>query len=135
MKEYGNEIELIEFIVKSLVDKQDEVKLNVIEGEKSTILELRVSQSDVGKIIGRRGRIARAIRTLLGACAAKTNRRVQLEILDWFMFIKGVILSSYGVNGYARVKSISNNFCDFINLKDNKVLLKKAMALPLKLKL
>ncbi len=51
------------------------------------------------------------------------------------MFIKGVILSSYGVNGYARVKSISNNFCDFINLKDNKVLLKKAMALPLKLKL
>ncbi|WKC81898.1 KH domain-containing protein [Borreliella tanukii] len=82
MKEYGNEIELIEFVVKSLVDKQDEVKLNVIEGEKSTILELRVSQSDVGKIIGIRGRIARAIRTLLGACAAKTNRRVQLEILD-----------------------------------------------------
>lgn len=82
MKEYGNEIELIEFIVKSLVDKEDEVKLNVIEGEKSTILELRVSQSDVGKIIGRRGRIARAIITLLGACAAKTNRRVQLEILD-----------------------------------------------------
>ncbi|AAX17194.1 MULTISPECIES: KH domain-containing protein [Borrelia] len=82
MKEYGNEIELIEFVVKSLVDKRDEVKLNVVEGEKSTILELRVSANDVGKIIGRRGRIARAIRTLLSACAAKTNRRVQLEILD-----------------------------------------------------
>ena len=61
MKEYGNEIELIEFVVKSLVDKRDEVKLNVVEGEKSTILELRVSTSDVGKIIGRRGRSAEGL--------------------------------------------------------------------------
>ncbi len=50
------------------------------------------------------------------------------------MFIKGVILSSYGVNGYARVKSISNNFCDFINLKDNKVLLKKSNGFTIEVK-
>ncbi|WP_024653353.1 KH domain-containing protein [Borrelia persica] len=82
MKEYGSEIELIEFLVKSLVDKKDEVRLNIVEGEKSTILELRVSAHDVGKIIGKKGRIARSIRTLLSACAARTDRRVQLEILD-----------------------------------------------------
>lgn len=50
------------------------------------------------------------------------------------MFIKGVILSSYGVNGYARVKSISNNFCDFINLKNNKVLLKKSNSSSVEVK-
>ncbi|WPM05644.1 ribosome maturation factor RimM [Borreliella sinica] len=50
------------------------------------------------------------------------------------MFIKGVILSSYGVNGYAKVKSISNNFCDFINLKNNKVLLKKNNDFPIEVK-
>nr|WP_267506687.1 ribosome maturation factor RimM [Borreliella afzelii] len=50
------------------------------------------------------------------------------------MFIKGVILSSYGVNGYARIKSISNNFCDFINLKNNKVLLKKSNGFAIEVK-
>lgn len=73
---------LVEYIVKSLVDHPDEVQLNAIEGEKSTILELRVSAEDIGRVIGRGGRIARAIRTLLSAMAAKTGKRASLEILD-----------------------------------------------------
>ena len=59
------EKELVEFVVKSLVDAPDEVSVNVIEGEKSTILELKVAQEDVGKVIGKQGRIAKAIRTIL----------------------------------------------------------------------
>ena len=58
------EKELVEFVVKSLVDAPDEVSVNVIEGEKSTILELKVAQEDVGKVIGKQGRIAKAIRTI-----------------------------------------------------------------------
>ncbi|HPX29098.1 MAG TPA: KH domain-containing protein, partial [Sphaerochaeta sp.] len=56
------EKDLVEYIVKSLVDLPDEVDVNVIEGEKSTILELRVASEDVGKVIGKQGRIAKAIR-------------------------------------------------------------------------
>ena len=58
------EKELVEFLVKSLVDNPDEVSVNMVEGEKSTILELRVASDDVGKVIGKQGRIAKAIRTL-----------------------------------------------------------------------
>lgn len=76
------ERELVEYIAKSLVDDPDGVVVNVIEGEKSTILELKVSQSDIGKVIGKHGRIAKAIRTLLSAAATKTGKRVVLEILD-----------------------------------------------------
>ncbi len=76
------EKELVEYLAKSLVDKPEEVVVNVIEGEKSTILELRVSQSDIGKVIGKHGRIAKAIRTVLSASATKTGKRVVLEILD-----------------------------------------------------
>ena len=61
------EKELVEFVVKSLVDVPEEVSVNVIEGEKSTILELKVAQEDVGKVIGKQGRIAKAIRTILSA--------------------------------------------------------------------
>ena len=76
------EKELVEFVVKSLVDAPDEVSVNVIEGEKSTILELKVAQEDVGKVIGKQGRIAKAIRTILSASATRDGTRASLEILD-----------------------------------------------------
>ncbi|MBA7551423.1 hypothetical protein ES705_43963 [subsurface metagenome] len=74
--------ELVEFIARSLVDEPDGVTVNMIEGEKSTILELRVAEGDVGKVIGKHGRIAKAVRTILSAAATKTGKRVVLEILD-----------------------------------------------------
>ena len=76
------EKELVEFVVKSLVDAPDKVSVNVIEGEKSTILELKVAQEDVGKVIGKQGRIAKAIRTILSASATRDGKRASLEILD-----------------------------------------------------
>ena len=74
------EKELVEFVVKSLVDNPDEVSVNKVEGEKSTILEIRVAQADVGKVIGKQGRIAKAIRTILSARATKDGNRAVLEI-------------------------------------------------------
>ncbi len=76
------EKELVEFMVKSLVDVPDEVSVNVVEGAKSTILELRVSPEDIGKVIGKQGRIAKAIRTILSASATRDGKRATLEILD-----------------------------------------------------
>ncbi len=76
------EKELVEFLVKSLVDKPEEVSVNVVEGEKSNIVELRVADSDIGKVIGKQGRIAKAIRTILSASATKDGKRAVLEILD-----------------------------------------------------
>ena len=77
-----NEKELVEFIAKSLVDKADKVQVNMIESEKSTILELSVDEGDIGKIIGKHGRITKAIRTILSAVSNKTNKRVLLDIID-----------------------------------------------------
>ena len=76
------ERELIEYIARLLVDEPDAVQVNVIEGEQSIILELRVGSEDVGKVIGKHGRIAKALRTLLSAATTKSGRRVVLEILD-----------------------------------------------------
>jgi predicted RNA-binding protein YlqC (UPF0109 family) len=76
------EKDFVEYVAKSLVDEPDNVEVNVIEGEKSTILELRVAADDIGKVIGKNGRIAKAVRTLLNATASKTGKRVVLEILD-----------------------------------------------------
>ena len=76
------EKDLVEYIAKSLVDDPAEVVVNVIEGEKSTILELRGSPDDIGKVIGKHGRIAKAVRTILSAAATKTGKRIVLEILD-----------------------------------------------------
>ena len=76
------EKELVEVMVRSLVDCPEEVSVNVIEGEKSTILELHVASEDVGKVIGKQGRIAKAIRTILSASATKDGKRATLEILD-----------------------------------------------------
>ena len=76
------EKELVEFIAKHLVDEPEDVEVNVIEGEKSTILELKVAGGDIGKVIGKHGRIAKAVRTILSAAATKSGKRVVLEILD-----------------------------------------------------
>jgi predicted RNA-binding protein YlqC (UPF0109 family) len=76
------EKELVEYIAKSLVDDPGGVVVNMIEGEKSTILELKVSEGDIGKVIGKHGRIAKAIRTILSASSTKTGKRAVLEILD-----------------------------------------------------
>ena len=76
------EKDLVEYIAKTLVDDPSEVLVNQIEGEKSTILQLRVAAEDLGKVIGKHGRIAKAIRTVLSASATKTGKRVVLEILD-----------------------------------------------------
>ena len=74
--------ELVEFIAKSLVDSPEQVEVREAEGEQGAVLELSVSHEDLGKIIGKQGRTARAIRTLLGAVSAKTKKRVVLEILE-----------------------------------------------------
>jgi len=76
------EKDLIEYIAKSLVDKPGEVAVNLVEGEKSTILELRVAADDIGKVIGKHGRIAKAMRTVLQAATAKSGKHTILEILD-----------------------------------------------------
>jgi len=73
--------ELVEFIAKSLVDTPEQVDVSQVEGEKSIILELRVAADDVGKIIGKQGRIAKAIRTVVKAAAAKEGKRVIVEIM------------------------------------------------------
>ena len=69
-------------IVRSIVDHPEDVKIKVVEGEKSTILELKVNPEDVSKVIGKGGRIARAIRTLIGVIAGRSNKRIILEILE-----------------------------------------------------
>jgi len=76
------EKDLIEYIAKSLVDNPSEVAVNLVEGEKSTILELRVAADDIGKVIGKHGRIAKAMRTVLQAATAKSGKHTILEILD-----------------------------------------------------
>lgn len=74
--------QLVEDIAKALVDQPDAVAVRELEGEQTTVLELRVAADDVGKIIGKQGRTARSIRTLLGAVSMKLDRRFTLEILD-----------------------------------------------------
>ena len=76
------EKDLVEFIARAIVDLPDDVAVNVIEGEKSTILELSVAQDDLGKVIGKHGRIAKSIRAILSASATESGKRVVLEILD-----------------------------------------------------
>ncbi|MDP4087959.1 MAG: KH domain-containing protein [Bacillota bacterium] len=73
--------ELVETIAKALVDNPEEVKVNEITGEASIILELKVAPEDMGKVIGKQGRIAKAIRTVVKAAAIKENKRVSVEIL------------------------------------------------------
>ena len=73
---------LIEFMAKALVDKPESVSVLETDGEKTTIIELRVAPDDLGKVIGKQGRTARAIRTILNANATKLRRRAVLEIIE-----------------------------------------------------
>jgi predicted RNA-binding protein YlqC (UPF0109 family) len=74
--------DLIEYIAKSLVDRPENVVVKETEGEKTTIIELRVAQEDLGKVIGKQGRTARAMRTILNAAGTKIGKRCVLEILE-----------------------------------------------------
>jgi hypothetical protein len=74
--------ELVEVIAKALVDHPDEVKVTQIEGEKSLIIELSVAPDDMGKVIGKHGRIAKALRTVVKAVAMKDRKKVVVEILQ-----------------------------------------------------
>ena len=73
--------ELLEYLAKSLVDNPDEVQVKLLEAEKTVVLELRVSPEDMWKIIGKQGRIAQAIRTVIRAAAVKEGKRVVVEII------------------------------------------------------
>lgn len=74
--------ELVEFIAKSLVDNPEEVKVSEVEGAQSIVIELKVAPEDMGKIIGKQGRIAKAIRTVVKAASIKDNKRVVVEIVQ-----------------------------------------------------
>lgn len=74
--------EFVEFIAKQLVDHPEAVQVSEVEGEKTTVYELRVGDGDLGKVIGRKGQTAKSIRTLLAAASAKRGKRAVLEILE-----------------------------------------------------
>lgn len=73
--------EMLETIIKSLVTEQDAVSINEIDGEKNVIFEVKVAESDMGKIIGKEGRIANSIRTIMKALAAKENKKISIEFI------------------------------------------------------
>ncbi|HBF12382.1 MAG TPA: KH domain-containing protein [Deltaproteobacteria bacterium] len=74
--------QLVEMIAKALVDKPDEVEVTEIEGEQTTVIELKVAKDDLGKIIGKQGRTARSMRTIIGAASTKMRKRAILEIIE-----------------------------------------------------
>jgi predicted RNA-binding protein YlqC (UPF0109 family) len=76
------EKDLIEYIAKSLVDDPSAVEVQEVEGERGPVIELKVAQNDIGKVIGKYGRIAKAMRTVLSASASKSGQRYSLDILD-----------------------------------------------------
>jgi len=74
--------ELLELIAKSLVDRPEEVEVTEVEGEQTTVLELKVARDDLGKVIGKQGRTARSIRTILAAAGMKLKKRIVFEIIE-----------------------------------------------------
>ncbi len=74
--------ELVELIAKALVDNPDQVQVSILDGEQSSIIELKVAPDDVGKVIGKQGRNAQAIRTILGAAGMKMKKRLTMEIIE-----------------------------------------------------
>lgn len=82
MTEAMHSTELVEYIVHSLVENPDEVQITTIPGTEETIIELRVAESDVGKVIGKNGSVARALRTLLSALGSRDDKTYSLEIID-----------------------------------------------------
>ena len=74
--------EILEVVIKNLVDSPDEVSVKELEGEKSLVLEVKVSETDMGKVIGKQGRIAKSIRTVMKAIASKDKKRITIEFID-----------------------------------------------------
>ncbi|MDR3568629.1 MAG: KH domain-containing protein [Syntrophobacteraceae bacterium] len=74
--------ELIEFMARALVDNPEKVSVSEIEGEQTSVIELRVAKEDLGKVIGKQGRTARAMRTILSAASTKIRKRAVLEIIE-----------------------------------------------------
>ena len=74
--------DMVEYIAKALVDNPDEVEVQEVAGEQTSVLELKVAQSDLGKVIGKQGRTAKAIRTILAAASTKQGKRFVLEIIE-----------------------------------------------------
>ena len=74
--------ELLELIARSLVDRPDEIEVTEVEGEKTTVLELKVATEDLGKVIGKQGRTARSIRTILASSGMKRKKRIVFEIIE-----------------------------------------------------
>lgn len=74
--------ELLELIAKSLVDQPEDVEVTAVEGEQTTVLELRVAREDLGKVIGKQGRTARSIRTILASAGMKLRKRIVFEIIE-----------------------------------------------------
>lgn len=80
--DYTSLKDLVEFMAKSLVDKPDEVTVNEMVGEQTTVVELKVAKEDLGKVIGKQGRTARSMRTILNAASTKLSKRSVLEIVE-----------------------------------------------------
>lgn len=74
--------DLVTFVARALVDRIDQVKVTEVPGQRSTVLQLSVAKEDIGKVIGKEGRTAQALRTVLAAATSKSGRRVQLDIVD-----------------------------------------------------
>jgi hypothetical protein len=74
--------DLIDYIARALVDRPEEVSVKEVEGNQTSVLELKVAKEDLGKVIGKQGRTARAMRTILGAASAKLKKRTVLEIIE-----------------------------------------------------
>ena len=74
--------ELVEFITKSLVNDSDQVQVSEVEGEQTIVIELKVAKEEMGKVIGKKGRTAQAIRTILGAASVKLGKKIVLEIVE-----------------------------------------------------
>lgn len=74
--------QLVELVAKSLVDKPEDVEVIEVEGEQTTVIELKVAKEDLGKVIGKQGRTAQAMRTIIGAAAAKVRKHCVLEIIE-----------------------------------------------------
>ena len=80
--DHSNLRDLVEFMAKSLVDHPDQVEVNEIVGEQTTVVELKVAKEDLGKVIGKQGRTARSMRTILNAASTKLHKRSVLEIVE-----------------------------------------------------
>lgn len=74
--------EILQTIIESLVEEKDKIEINEVDGEKSTVFEVKVASSDMGRVIGKEGRIAKAIRTIFKAVGSKEQKRVTIEFLD-----------------------------------------------------